>query len=49
MPATRDRHLRNTYGITLAQYECMLESQGDVCAICGEPESQVAVDVATHS
>jgi hypothetical protein len=37
-PATRDRHLRNTYGISLAQYESMLGAQGGVCAICGMPE-----------
>lgn len=41
MPATRDRHLRNTYGITLAEYEAMLHAQGGVCAICREPEGQV--------
>lgn len=33
-----DRHLRRTYGITLAQYEWMLAGQGGVCAICGKPE-----------
>jgi Recombination endonuclease VII len=37
-PATRDRHLRITYGITLEQYEFMLGAQGGACAICGEPE-----------
>lgn len=26
------------YGITLEQYEQMLEAQGGVCAICGRPE-----------
>lgn len=41
MQATRDRHLRNTYGITLAEYEGMLHSQGGVCAICKEPEGQM--------
>lgn len=37
-PATRDRHLRTSYGITLAQYELMLGIQRGVCAICGQPE-----------
>lgn len=35
---TYNRHLRNTYGITLAQYNWMLETQGGVCAICRQPE-----------
>jgi hypothetical protein len=30
----RDRKLQATYGITLAQYEAMLESQGGLCGIC---------------
>jgi len=29
--------LKTEYGITLEQYEAMLESQGYVCAICSEP------------
>lgn len=31
----RDSFLRRTYGITLDEYDEMLESQGSVCAICG--------------
>lgn len=38
MPAARDRHLRNTYGISLTQYESLLGAQGSVYAICGVPE-----------
>jgi putative ubiquitin-RnfH superfamily antitoxin RatB of RatAB toxin-antitoxin module len=33
-------HLRNTYGITDADYERMMESQGRVCAICRKPETR---------
>ncbi len=33
--------LKNMYGITLAQYEAMLETQKHVCAICGQPETRV--------
>ena len=31
-----DRHLRSKYGITLKQYELMLDAQNGVCAICHE-------------
>lgn len=30
-------HLRRTFGITLDQYNALLERQNGVCAICGEP------------
>lgn len=30
-----DGHLRRSFGITLADYNAMLEQQGGVCAICG--------------
>lgn len=30
--------LRDSYGMTVMDYEFMLESQGGVCGICGDPE-----------
>lgn len=43
----RERHLQKTFGITLGDYERMLDEQGGGCAICGalEPEgSSLHVD-----
>ena len=48
MSVDRDRHLRmrknnhlkTMYGITIEEYDKMLEEQNGVCAICGEPERQ---------
>jgi RNA polymerase-binding transcription factor DksA len=34
--ADRKSYLKRKYGITIADYERMLEAQGGVCAICGE-------------
>ena len=31
----RDSKLRSKYGITIADYEAMLDSQGGACAVCG--------------
>lgn len=43
-----DAILRRTYGITLEQYNQMLEDQDGVCAICGKPDEvegrRMAVD-----
>lgn len=36
----REKKLRRTYGLSLADYEQMLLSQGGVCAICGRPEQR---------
>ena len=32
----RRKNLKNSYGLTLEQYDKMVEDQGEVCAICGE-------------
>ena len=32
-----DLHLRNTYGVTLEEYEEAVAAQGGLCAICHEP------------
>ena len=35
---TKGKHLRDTYGISLADYNKMLSSQNHKCAICGKDE-----------
>lgn len=35
----RDRHFRQTFGISLADYMRKLDQQGGVCACCGLPET----------
>lgn len=39
-------HIKSTYGLTLDQYDRMLDNQNGVCAICGQPEimRRLAVD-----
>lgn len=40
---TREKHLVRTYGITRADYDCMLAAQGGTCALCdATPETQRA-------
>ena len=41
----RDLYLRRTYGITLEQYDLILESQNGVCAVCGEPPKGLRLSV----
>jgi hypothetical protein len=40
-----DDRLRHRYGISLAQYDEMAETQGGVCAICGQPPKQKRLHV----
>jgi hypothetical protein len=37
-PMFHESRLKQVFGITLAEYNRMYESQGGVCAICGLPE-----------
>lgn len=41
----RDRRLRKTYGISLADYDRMLKAQKGGCAICGRVPRRRALDV----
>ena len=41
----RDNMLRRNYGISLVEYNDLLESQGGVCAICGKPPKKLALAV----
>jgi hypothetical protein len=40
MSEKRDKYLRKKYGVTLEQYNQMLEEQNHCCAICGKHKSQ---------
>ena len=36
----KTRHLEKKFGLTVEQYNQMLQTQNNVCAICGQPERQ---------
>ena len=36
----REAHLMRTYGLTVAEFDAMVEAQGGVCACCGERDPQ---------
>ncbi len=36
----KDTRLKRTYGITLAEYETMLQNQNHACACCKKPETK---------
>jgi hypothetical protein len=37
----KNQHLKSLYGITIEDYEKMLEEQNGVCAICSKPETNI--------
>jgi hypothetical protein len=37
----RKHHLKFAYGLTLDQYNQMLQDQNGLCAICGQPETKI--------
>lgn len=42
----RNKHLKQTFGITLADYRAMFEKQGGNCAICGTHQSFLSRSLA---
>ena len=40
----KDRRLRTRYGITIEQFEAVLEAQGGVCAVCKQGDKVFCVD-----
>lgn len=40
----KDRNLQSRYGVTLEQFEAVLEAQGNVCAVCKLPDKVFCLD-----
>lgn len=40
----KDRNLRLRYGVTLEQFLAVLAAQGNVCAVCKEPDKVFCLD-----
>ena len=45
-PARRERHLQKFYGLSVKDYEDMVLSQNNLCAICGSSEPHVGASLA---
>lgn len=45
-PARRKRHLKTLYGISLEEYDNIVLKQGNLCAICNNPEPHVGASLA---
>lgn len=45
----RDRKLKKQFGITLEQYDLMLEKQNGLCAICSEPPTDKKALAVDHN
>ena len=46
MSKSREYHLRSKYGITLEQYDALLERQNNACAVCLKDASEFTVNLA---
>lgn len=40
----KDRNLRTRYGVTLEQFEAILESQGGICPVCEKSDKVMCLD-----
>ena len=46
--AERKRNLRLKFGITVEEYDALLEAQGGICAICASPPGKKLLAVDHH-